>query len=192
MGSTCASRHSRSLMRRCITFVDGWDGHLFPGGKGREHPHKRPHTADFLVDHGRKDDIARQGDANLLENSRSPSACRRRRPSCRPSHEFQPRRLSGPSLLAIPRLAAQKAAHNVPNFRIATPGSAARVGANAPLELGMPRRSAIANLIVSHAQLVPPSRSWRDTSFYSFTTRREAQADADKFVEKLKAILQPH
>jgi hypothetical protein len=32
----------------------------------------------------------------------------------------------------------------------------------------------------------------RDTSFYSFTTRREAQADADKFVEKLKAIWQPH
>ena len=31
----------------------------------------------------------------------------------------------------------------------------------------------------------------RDTSFYSFTTRREAQADADKFVEKLKAIWQP-
>jgi hypothetical protein len=32
----------------------------------------------------------------------------------------------------------------------------------------------------------------RNTSFYSFTTRREAQADADKFVEKLKAIWQPH
>jgi hypothetical protein len=32
----------------------------------------------------------------------------------------------------------------------------------------------------------------RDTSFYSFATRREAQADADKFVEKLKAIWQPH
>jgi hypothetical protein len=32
----------------------------------------------------------------------------------------------------------------------------------------------------------------RDTSFYSFTTRREAQVDADKFVEKLKAIWQPH
>ena len=31
----------------------------------------------------------------------------------------------------------------------------------------------------------------RDTSFYSFTTRREAQADADKFVEKLKAIWPP-
>jgi hypothetical protein len=31
----------------------------------------------------------------------------------------------------------------------------------------------------------------RDTSFYSFTTRREAQADADKFVETLKAIWQP-
>ena len=32
----------------------------------------------------------------------------------------------------------------------------------------------------------------RDTSFYSFTTRQEAQADAKKFVEKLKAIWQPH
>jgi len=32
----------------------------------------------------------------------------------------------------------------------------------------------------------------RDTSFYSFATKREAQADADKFVEKLKAIWQPH
>jgi hypothetical protein len=32
----------------------------------------------------------------------------------------------------------------------------------------------------------------RDTSFYSFTTKREALADADKFVEKLKAIWQPH
>jgi hypothetical protein len=32
----------------------------------------------------------------------------------------------------------------------------------------------------------------RDTSFYSFTTRREAQADADKFVEKLKPIWQPY
>jgi hypothetical protein len=32
----------------------------------------------------------------------------------------------------------------------------------------------------------------RDTSFYSFTTRQEAQADANKFVEKLKAIWQPH
>jgi hypothetical protein len=32
----------------------------------------------------------------------------------------------------------------------------------------------------------------RDTSFYSFVTRRQAQADADKFVEKLKAIWQPH
>jgi hypothetical protein len=32
----------------------------------------------------------------------------------------------------------------------------------------------------------------RDTSFYSFTTRRQAQADADKFVEKLKAIWQPY
>jgi hypothetical protein len=32
----------------------------------------------------------------------------------------------------------------------------------------------------------------RDTSFYSFTTRQQAQADADKFVEKLKAIWQPH
>jgi hypothetical protein len=32
----------------------------------------------------------------------------------------------------------------------------------------------------------------RDTSFYSFTTRREAEADPDKFVEKLKAIWQPH
>ncbi len=32
----------------------------------------------------------------------------------------------------------------------------------------------------------------RDTSFYSFTTRWEAQADADKFVEKLKAMWQPH
>jgi hypothetical protein len=31
----------------------------------------------------------------------------------------------------------------------------------------------------------------RDTSFYSFTTRREAQVDADKFVEKLKAIGSP-
>jgi hypothetical protein len=31
----------------------------------------------------------------------------------------------------------------------------------------------------------------RDTSFDSFTKRREAQADADKFVEKLKAIWQP-
>ena len=28
----------------------------------------------------------------------------------------------------------------------------------------------------------------RDKSFYSFATKREAQADADKFVEKLKAI----
>ena len=32
----------------------------------------------------------------------------------------------------------------------------------------------------------------RDTSFYSFATRREAQADADKFVEKLKAVWQSH
>ena len=32
----------------------------------------------------------------------------------------------------------------------------------------------------------------RDTSFYSFVTRRQAQADADEFVEKLKAIWQPH
>jgi hypothetical protein len=31
----------------------------------------------------------------------------------------------------------------------------------------------------------------RDTSFDPFTRRREAQADADKFVEKLKAIWQP-
>ena len=28
----------------------------------------------------------------------------------------------------------------------------------------------------------------RDKSFYSFATKREAQADADKFVEKLNAI----
>ena len=28
----------------------------------------------------------------------------------------------------------------------------------------------------------------RDKSFYSFATKREAQADADKFVAKLKAI----
>jgi hypothetical protein len=32
----------------------------------------------------------------------------------------------------------------------------------------------------------------RGTSFYSFKTGREAQADADKFVETLKAIWQPH
>jgi hypothetical protein len=31
----------------------------------------------------------------------------------------------------------------------------------------------------------------RDTSFYSFATRREAQADADKFVEMLKAFGNP-
>ena len=31
-----------------------------------------------------------------------------------------------------------------------------------------------------------------DTSFYSFTTRREAQADADKSAEKLKAVFSPH
>ncbi len=28
----------------------------------------------------------------------------------------------------------------------------------------------------------------RDKSFYSFATKREAQADADKFVEKLNAV----
>jgi hypothetical protein len=39
---------------------------------------------------------------------------------------------------------------------------------------------------------VSENMKMRDTSFYSFTTRREAQADADKFVEKLKAIWQPH
>jgi len=32
----------------------------------------------------------------------------------------------------------------------------------------------------------------RDTSFYSFATRREAQNDADRFVEKLRAIWPPH
>jgi hypothetical protein len=32
----------------------------------------------------------------------------------------------------------------------------------------------------------------RDTSFYSFATGREAQADLDKFAEKLKPIWQPH
>ena len=32
----------------------------------------------------------------------------------------------------------------------------------------------------------------RDRSFYSFATRREAQDDADRFVEKLKAVWQPH
>jgi hypothetical protein len=31
----------------------------------------------------------------------------------------------------------------------------------------------------------------RDTLFYSFTTRREAQADAGKVVEKLKAVWRP-
>jgi hypothetical protein len=29
---------------------------------------KRPHAADFLVDHGREDDITRQGDADVPEN----------------------------------------------------------------------------------------------------------------------------
>jgi hypothetical protein len=32
----------------------------------------------------------------------------------------------------------------------------------------------------------------RDTSFYSFATRQEAQADANKFVEKLNAVWHPH
>ena len=32
----------------------------------------------------------------------------------------------------------------------------------------------------------------RDASFYSLTTRWEAQVDADKFVETLKAIWRPH
>ncbi len=32
----------------------------------------------------------------------------------------------------------------------------------------------------------------RDKSLYSFATRREAQADADKFVGKLDAIWRPH
>jgi hypothetical protein len=39
---------------------------------------------------------------------------------------------------------------------------------------------------------VPENMKVRGTSFYSFTTRREAQADADRFVEKLKAIWRPH
>jgi hypothetical protein len=41
--------------------------------------------------------------------------------------QFQPRRLSGPFLLAIRRLAAQKAAHDIPNFRVATLASTARL-----------------------------------------------------------------
>ena len=32
------------------------------------------------------------------------------------------------------------------------------------------------------------NKAVRDKSFYSFATRREAQTDADKFVEKLNAI----
>jgi hypothetical protein len=42
--------------------------------------------------------------------------------------------------------------HDLPDWGIATPGSASRVGANALLELGMPWRFAIANLIISHGQ----------------------------------------
>jgi hypothetical protein len=38
---------------------------------------------------------------------------------------------------------------------------------------------------------VSEDRKVRDTSFYSFPSKREAQADADKFVAKLNAIWHP-
>jgi len=39
---------------------------------------------------------------------------------------------------------------------------------------------------------VSENRKVRDTSLFSFATKREAQADADKFVEKLTAIWRSH
>src|ERR1700729_3907813 len=69
-----------------------------------------------------------------------------------PERQFQSRDLSGSPLFTILDLGAQEASHDVPNFRVLTSGSPARIGAKSLPELRMPRRLAISDLVVGRAE----------------------------------------